>query len=329
MSCTLITGAAGFLGQAVVRQFQAENLPLRTTDRQAPGGVALPDFHPFNLVEDDDYSGLLRGVQCVVHLAGWVHRFHRERAERDLFFRVNVGATEKLLQAALAAGAGHFVLASTVAIYGPPTGIPRTETDPCRPQTAYAQSKWEAECLVRELCGRAGIRATILRPATLYGEGDPGNVARLIAAVDRGRFVWIGSGANRKSLLHRDDAARGVLLAGRRSGGEPVEVYHLSGASPTMREIVGEIAASLHKKPPSWRIPARPVLGLSALLARCTGGSGRLGALHQTVRKWLADDVYDGEKLRHAVGFEPRVSLPEGLRREVQWYRSVKNGSLQ
>ena len=55
------------------------------------------------------------------------------------------------------------------------------------------------------------VDLTILRMATLYGEGDPGNVARLMRAIDLGRFIWIGNGMNRKSLLHKEDAARASL----------------------------------------------------------------------------------------------------------------------
>ena len=52
---------------------------------------------------------------------------------------------------------------------------------------------------------------TILRLATLYGEGDPGNVGRLMRTLDRGRFLWIGDGSNRESLLYRGDAARACM----------------------------------------------------------------------------------------------------------------------
>ena len=57
---------------------------------------------------------------------------------------------------------------------------------------------------------------TILRLATLYGEGDPGNVGRLMRTLDRGRFLWIGDGSNRKSLLYRGDAANACMAVAER-----------------------------------------------------------------------------------------------------------------
>jgi nucleoside-diphosphate-sugar epimerase len=327
MTCVFVTGANGFLGRAVVRQLQAQNIALRTTDCAAAPQPMLPDYTPLDLVDVNSFAELLRGVNCVIHLAGWVHRFHRERDERAVFFRINVDATVKLLTEAIAAGAEHFVFVSSAAVYGPPTGTARRETDLCRPAGPYAESKLEAELRVRELAEKAGIRATIVRPVTLFGEGDPGNVARLFAAIDRGWFVWIGSGVNHKSLIHRDDAARGLVLASQRASGDLVEIYNLAALTPTMREIVDEIAMSLGKKQPALRIPAGLALRLSAMLSWFTLGSGRAGRLKKTIEKWLADDVYDGSKLREAVGFQPQVSLSDGLRREAAWYRSVKRGS--
>jgi nucleoside-diphosphate-sugar epimerase len=325
MTCVLVTGANGFLGQAVVRQFQAQNIRLRTTDRTVTPQPMLPDYRPLDLVEASSFTDLLHGVNCIIHIAGWAHRFHRERVERETFYRINVGVTEKLLGDAIAAGVRHFVFVSSAAVYGPSAGANRRETDLCRPDGPYALSKFEAECRVRELAEQTGIHATILRPVTLFGEGDPGNVVRLINVVDRGRFVWIGSGMNSKSLIHRDDAARGVVQVSQRATGNPVEVYNLAALTPTMREIVEEIAINLGKKPPSLRVPAGFALRLSALLSWFMRGSGRLGTLKNTIEKWLANDVYDGTKLRDAVGFEPQITLSDGLRREVAWYRTAKS----
>jgi nucleoside-diphosphate-sugar epimerase len=326
MSCVLVTGAKGFLGQAVVAQLLSQNIAVRTTDLPGKSSQNLPDFHPLDLVQSGSLAELLRGVSCVMHLAGRAHRFHRENVEKEVFFRVNVAATDNLLRAAIEAGAAHFVYISSVAVYGPSLGTMRVETDPCQPQGPYAQSKCEAERRVCELASRTGIRATVLRPVTLIGEGDPGNVARLLATIDRGRFVWIGSGANRKSLIHRDDAARGLCLASQRTTGEAVEVYNLTALSPTMREIVEEIAGALGKKTPTWHIPAGWALRLGSLLSRCGPGGGRFAAIKNTLEKWIADDLYDGGKLRQDVGFQARISLAEGMRREAAWYRAARGG---
>ena len=68
---------------------------------------------------------------------------------------------------------------------------------------------------------------TILRLATLYGEGDPGNVGRLIRTLDRGRFLWIGDGSNRESLLYKGDAARACMAVAERPA-SGINIYNVS-----------------------------------------------------------------------------------------------------
>ncbi len=142
----------------------------------------------------------------------------------------------------------------------------------------YAQSKLEAERRISALAEESGLRTTMLRPVTLYGEGDPGNVARLMRAIDRRRFVWIGKGENRKTLIYRDDAARACFLAAGRAAGPRVEVYNLAAGDFTMREIVDHIADALGRKRPAWHIPAPVALGM----VRCAAPRGRAGQAWQT-----------------------------------------------
>jgi len=84
------------------------------------------------------------------------------------------------------------------------------------PVGPYALSKYNAKLRAIEIARDSGMALTILRLATLYGEGDPGNVGRLLRTLDRGRFLWIGDGSNRKSLLHKGDAARACMAVAER-----------------------------------------------------------------------------------------------------------------
>jgi nucleoside-diphosphate-sugar epimerase len=103
------------------------------------------------------------------------------------------------------------ILISSVSVYGPYTLGLYDENTPCRPVGPYPLSKFHAELRAIEIADKSGMALTILRLATLYGEGDPGNVGRLIRSLDQGRFVWIGDGSNRKSLLYKRDAARACV----------------------------------------------------------------------------------------------------------------------
>ena len=173
---------------------------------------------------------------------------------------------------------------------------------------------------------------TILRLATLYGEGDPGNVGRLMRTLDRGRFLWIGDGSNRKSLLYKGDAARACMAVAERPA-SGINIYNVSAPACTMREIVDGIADALGKHPFPVRVPASPALLLSRHLSSVIWGHDTnfwrnwvmspdyLAGLHQTVKKWLAEDVYDTRRFEEAYGFKTKTSLKDGLKREVDWYK--------
>ena len=194
------------------------------------------------------------------------------------------------------------------------------DTVPCRPAGPYADSQWQAEQRASEIARGTDMMLTVLRMATAYGEDDPGNVVRLIRAIDRGRFVWIGAGTNKKSLIHREDVARACITAlARREGG--VQVYNVSTPPHTMREVVGAIASALGRRPPRWRVPGALVRSLTGAAACVTPAGFRLRAVHGTVTKWLANDVYDAHKFNRTFGFETNIGIAEGMSREVNWYR--------
>jgi nucleoside-diphosphate-sugar epimerase len=176
--------------------------------------------------------------------------------------------------------------------------------------------------LVR-VVGSSPIRVTILRMATLYGEGDPGNVARLIRAIDKRRFVWIGVGGNRKSLLYRDDAAQACLTVARGESAAGVSTYNVPSIPYPLGQIVGSIEKALGVRVPRWHIPGALALAGAACLSQVP--TRRTKALARTARKWLADDVFDGRRFEAAFCFRPTVSLDEGILRETRWIRGEEH----
>jgi len=277
------------------------------------------DFQLADILNPSDLVPLMSGIHCVIHAAGLAHVFSSSKATAALFRAVNETGTLNVAEAAAQARVRHFVLISSVAVYGESASV-REENSVCRPQGAYAESKWRAERHAIEIAKATGMRLTILRLATLYGEGDPGNVARLMRLIDRRRFVWIGDGSNRKSLIYREDAARACLTVLSVSGGA-VDLYNVSAPPCTVRELVEGLASALSRRVPGWRIPASLAQGLTGLAARLSRDRGFLGDAHASLQKWLTDDVYDSERFRQVSGFETKVELTEGLRREVAWYR--------
>jgi nucleoside-diphosphate-sugar epimerase len=208
---------------------------------------------------------------------------------------------------------------SSVSVYGGYHGVLCDETVPCHPQSPYAISKWRGELKAAERIAKRQGSLTILRFATIYGEGDRGNVAKLIGALDSGRFIWPGSGLNHKSLIYKDDAARACLCALECSV-SGTQIYNVSAQPVTMREIVSAICHALGRPVPHLGIPLVLLKAVGAISCRM-GDPGQLG---QRLEKFIHDDVYDGSRFESTFDFRPAISLSEGMRREVAFLQAQK-----
>jgi len=314
----LVTGANGFLGRAILSQLQAAGISVRATDLGAVGGASDIVYRKADIARSEELKPVLENVTTVIHVAGLAHIFSPDANSAEKFRQINEIGTANMAAAAAAAGVGHLIVISSVSVYGPYTQGIYDENTPCNPVGPYALSKYNAELRAIEIARESGMALTVLRLATLYGEGDPGNVGRLMRTLDRGRFLWIGDGSNRKSLLYKGDAARACMAVAERPA-SGINIYNVSAPACTMREIVDGIADALGKHPFSMRVPASPALLLSRQLSRIP--IQRMAGLHQTVKKWLAEDVYDTRRFEEAYGFQTKTSLKDGLKREVDWYK--------
>lgn len=313
----LITGANGFLGQTILSHLQTAGFSVLATDLGDAGCQLNTPYRNADITQAEEIKHVLENITTVIHVAGLAHVFNPDASTGDKFHKINEIGTENVAAAAAAAGVRHFVLISSVSVYGPDTNEAYDEQMPCDPVGAYAQSKYNAELRATKIAQKSGMALTIFRLATLYGEGDPGNVGRLIETIDKGRFFWVGHGSNQKSLLYKGDAARAVMEVIQRPA-SGVNIFNISAPPCTVREIVDGIEDALGKNSFPFRMPA----SLALLLGRCLSRmpNRRLSGLYQTLKKWLASDVYDARRFEKAFNFHTQTSLQEGLKREVTWY---------
>ena len=315
----LVTGASGFLGSSIVNLASKDGWRIRALSRRPQIQDGAVEVLSGNVVDPAFMRKAAEGVNAIVHAAGLAHVFGRQARDSAEFDASNETGTANVIDAALECGIPHVVLVSSVSVYGRYSGQQCDETTSCQPQGPYATSKWRGELRAAERMAKGHGSLTILRLATIYGEGDRGNVARLIAALDRRYFVWIGSGENRKSLIYKDDAARACLRALKRI--EPgVETFNVVAQTATMREIVEAICTALRRRVP--RIKLSP----SALSAACAVSRVIGDPMHVSgsLQKLIRDDVYSGAKFETAFDFRPAISLSEGIRREVESLRAVR-----
>ncbi len=317
----LVTGATGALGPAVIAALAAAGAEVHALVRRDVVVPGAKTTHQGELTDSIRLATALEGMHAVVHLAALLHIIDPPAALESKYRAVNDEGTARLVDLSLRAGVSRFVYASTIAVYGPSTlGVaPWTEAAVCRPDSAYARSKLAGEAHVRAARGRAGVPVgVVLRLGAVYGVGVKGNYRRLLDALASGRYVHMGPGRNRRSLVHESDAAAAIVLAlfHTAAGGQ---TFNVTDRQPhEMREVVAAMCAAMGKRVPRLRIPvplARMLVGGVDLAARVTGIRPPITAA--ALDKLLEDVAVSGERIAEVIGFTPQFDLESGWREVV------------
>ncbi|HAZ60327.1 MAG TPA: NAD-dependent dehydratase [Gammaproteobacteria bacterium] len=278
MTTTLVTGATGFVGAAVVRQLLAADRAVRVLARPDSDRRNLQGL-PVTVVEGDlrEPAGLgpaLRGCQVLYHVAADYRLWTPDPAT---LYETNVRGTEHLLLAAAEAGVERIVYTSSVATLGTTAdGSPANEDTPATIQQMvghYKRSKYLAEEAVTRLIRERGLPVVIVNPSTPVGPGDikPTPTGRLVRDAAAGRIpAFVDTGLN---IVHVDDVATGHLLAETR--GMLGRRYVLGGEDLSLREILAIIAGLTGRPAPRIELPRAPLYPLAWLtetFARLRGG---------------------------------------------------------
>jgi UDP-glucose 4-epimerase len=257
-----------------------------------------------------------------------LHILNPPSSLREQYECVNVGGTANVVEAAIQAGVERMVFFSTIAVYGYSSGQILTEATPPRPDTFYAHTKLAAEQIVLQAKRRDGQPlGTVLRLGAVYGARVKGNYRRLVQALARGRFIPIGHGRNRRTLIHDRDVARAAVLAVQHPGAAG-QVYNVSdGQFHTLNDIIAAICTALGRPSPRIYIPLGPVrLAVGGLedAARLVGRQSPVG--RATLDKYLEDVAVDSRRIQVDLGFVPGFDLRSGWQDTIRAMRA--NGDL-
>jgi nucleoside-diphosphate-sugar epimerase len=200
----LLTGATGFLGKYLISEFDAQEIEVDTVGRTTENTFQC-DLAKDSLELPNDAS-----YDMVVHNAGKAHFVPQNEAEGKVFYDVNVGGTEKLLDAILSLKNRPkcLVFVSTVAVYGLELGENIDETAPLLGNTPYAKSKIMAEEMIQTWCVKNGVNCMILRLPLVVGENAPGNLGAMEKAIRKGYYFRLGTGNARRSMVNAVDVAK-------------------------------------------------------------------------------------------------------------------------
>jgi nucleoside-diphosphate-sugar epimerase len=319
-----LTGASGYTGGRLLRALLARGHAVSALVRPASLSAGL-ETSGATLVAGDlgDAAALGRlvaGADAVVHVAA----VYRTAGHPDAYYReVNVRGTERLLDAALAAGVGRFVHTSTVGVHGHVARPPADETAPVSPGDVYQATKAEAEALALRYHRERGLPVTVVRPGAIYGPGET-RLLKLIRAVARGRYAVVGSGRAFYHPVYVDDLVAGFLLALERPEA-PGEAFIVAGPRYVSQDDLARlIAEATGGRVLPFHVPAWPLQAAGALCeAVCVPLGIEPPLYRRRVDFWVKSRAFTIDKARRLLGYEPRVDLAEGLARTVASYREV------
>lgn len=321
---SLVTGATGFVGSAVLRLLinaghEVRALARPGSDRRNLAGLDI-DILEGDLTDRDSLARAVAGCNYLFHVAAdyrlWI-------PEPDSIYRINVAGTEDLIRSAVKAGVEKIVYTSSVATLG--LNQDRTPADEETPVSLddmvghYKRSKYLAEQKVLELIEAAGAPVVIVNPSTPVGPRDikPTPTGRIFVDTLRGRMpAYVDTGLN---LVHVDDVAAGHLLALER--GQIGERYILGGENMPLREILTQICAIAGRTPPRIRIPhdaILPVAWMSECWARLSGTTPI--ATVDEIRMAKKYMYFSSNKAVEKLGYQPRPAR-EGIEAAINWFR--------
>lgn len=321
MASVLVTGASGFTGTALCRRLTAEGQQVVAFVRQTSNTQVLQEMgvecRVVDIKDRHDVQRHFDGIEHVFHIAA---AYRAEHADVDEFRLVNVEATRNLLEAAKTTGVKRFVHCSTVGVQGEIEKPPASETYRTKPNDHYQESKLDGEKLALQYF-RNGLPGAVVRPVGIYGPGDT-RFLKLFKAINKKRFVMIGSGNTLYHMTYIDDLIDGFLLVGTREDAM-AQVFTIAGERyTTIRELANLVADVLNKPHPRLQVPFWPVYWASVVCDKVCRFVGVNPPLYpRRVEFFQLDRAFSIEKAKQVLGYRPNVSLVEGLRRTAKWYQ--------
>ncbi|MFH1814189.1 MAG: SDR family oxidoreductase [Pseudomonadota bacterium] len=318
----LVTGATGFVGRALCRRLHADNHELEIVTRGAtpvmPGVSASYSVGDFSACPD--FREALQDVEVVLHLAARGHILTGECSDELAAFRaVNTFASLALGKQCAAAGVRRFIFLSSIKANGESTrpGQRFSHADSPTPLTPYGLSKLEAENGLRRLSDETGMELVIVRPPLVYGSGVAANFRTMMNCVYNRvplPLAWVTH--NRRSLIGIDNLVDLLAVCIEHPAAANQIFIPSDGEDLSTAELLRRLGCAMNR--PARLLPC-PVWVLK--LALTLFGKGDMA------QRLLSSLQVDSSHALNVLGWSPKVSVDEGLRRAAESFiRDSKRG---
>jgi len=315
-SKVFISGALGFIGSVLAERYRAEGAEVRGVDVRADSalGVVAGDIG-----EPGAWQEHAAGCDLVVNTAAYVGFGGR----LDDVWRTNVLGTRRMIDAAVAGGAERFVQFSSVTTFGFdfPDGV--DETYPVRlTGNPYPDSKIASEQVTLQAHVAGEVQATIVRPGDVYGPRSRGWTVLPVQMIRSGQLVLPNGGHGKIGPVYVDNLVDGVTLAAASTDARG-EIFTIAdGPDVEVGEFFGKYARMLGKDKVRT-LPTSVARGIAAAGGRVEKLRGRDTEMSGASVDYVAKPVgrYSIEKARRVLGYDPKVTLEEGMRRTEEWLK--------
>jgi nucleoside-diphosphate-sugar epimerase len=270
----VVTGGGGFIARSVIRVLveRADDVVAIVRDPGRAGPIAGVTLVAGDLSSESGLRSQFAGADAVIHLAG-MYRVGITEAERPAMLDANVGATTRVIDAAVAAGVRRTVYVSTVNAFGNTRG--RVVDESYRRDVKdgfvsyYDETKYLAHEAALERIGR-GAPVIIVQPGTVYGPGDHSAIGAQLEQAYRGTLPYRAVDDVGIAPVHVDDLAAGIVAALDR--GKVGEAYVLAGPTMRLADALAVAARSGGKRLPRLRIPTVLLRALAPIASRLPPG---------------------------------------------------------
>lgn len=305
----LLTGSSGFIGSRLLesltgmRDYELSCMARMPVKYNEGVKVFISD-----LASVTDWSEVLAGQQVIIHAAARAHVLKDTAADPLTEFRkVNTASTLNLARQAAEAGVRRFVFISSIGVNGNQTLAPFTEMVTPKPQEPYALSKFEAEQGLKEIADQSEMEVTIIRPPLVYGPNAPGNFGSLMRWTKKGIPLPLGAIHNKRSLIGIDNLVDFIITC----------IDHPAAANQTFLVADGEDLSTTDLLRRVGQAMGKPARLIPVPMSVLKFGARLLGK--QAMAQRLCGNLQvDISKARKLLGWEPLVSVDEGLRRAVR-----------